>query len=91
MAKSISSVMLFLCTGKSYRFRLTYRVGDRTNREDHVVEVITCATCIPPSVVMTTRGVIVNPSNKVLLEAKVWSDIGATYQWSVEEGFDQGK
>ena len=36
--------------GKTYKFRLTYRVGKRVGITEHKVKVIECETCVPPVV-----------------------------------------
>ena len=80
--------------GKSYKFRLTYRVGGRVNTAEHVVNVIACATCTPPLVKITTTQKVVNPSSKVMVEAQIRSaNVTATYVWSIEnvEDDDAGK
>ena len=71
-----------LAVGTSYKFVLKYRVGAREARAEHVVKVITCPTCIPPGVLVTTTQVVFNPSSNVLIEAQITSDVEGSYEWS---------
>ena len=70
--------------GKKYKFVLKYRVGAREATAEHVVEVIACATCIPPVVLVTTTQAVFNPSSKVLIEAQIESAMGGSYKWTIE-------
>ena len=70
--------------GKKYKFVLKYRIGAREATAEHVVEVIACAVCIPPSLLVTTTQAVFNPSSKVLIEAKIESDVGGSYEWTIE-------
>ena len=46
--------------GKTYKFRLTYRVGKRVGIAEHKVKVIECETCVPPVVSLLVIFQIVN-------------------------------
>ena len=75
--------------GTSYKFVLTYRVGSRVSTAVHIVEVITCADCIPPSIVFTTTDVVFDPSKNVLISAHLKSTVFASYEWSIDSAVDE--
>ena len=68
--------------GHKYVFRLLFAVGDRAKVVEHIVDILTCDKCKPPTVVFFSKENIENPRSKILVEAQIQSSIEATYVWS---------
>ena len=81
--------------GKVYKFVLTVRIGSRSTRVQHYVEVFGCDMCKPyirfliPNPKSIPPKTQIDPSSKVKIMALLSSELSASYEWSMVDANDE--